>query len=526
MFKVIKSSKGSIDLASVMVGVVVIGLISGVIAATVFTVIPWAQDNAAKHQLQSLDTAQNAQYGMSADTGVPTYLNSPQLAAAGRLIEAPNYCTVKTGTGDGYIAYSKSATGRVFSSNNKNTKPVLVATMPDCLAPAGTASPQTSSFIINCPTGITSAQLPLQGVTGVITWSDGVTETLGNTTSAPRTVVAGTEYTAKLEGTFLRLSSSAISDPSRTCIRAMTYWGVDSGTTTSAYAFMGASNLVSVPANLPSTVTDMTFMFANTNLFNQSLNSWDTKNVTNMQSMFQKALAFNSDIGSWNTGSVTNMSSMFIYNPVFNQNLNSWDTSKVKLMNSMFESAPAFNGNISNWNTSSATTTSLMFQNATSFNNDIGGWNLGFVTDMRNMFYNAASFNQNINNWNVSKVTDMRNTFFRASSFNQNLNSWNTSSVTTMANMFQEASSFNGSINNWDVSNVTTMNNMFYKGYAFNQPLDSWNVAKVGTMTNTFQFATVFNQNISNWNVINVVYYQNFASSSALTAANTPAFPA
>lgn len=65
MLKIFKSSKAAIDLASIMVGVVIIGLVGGVIAATVFAVIPWAQDNAAKSQVAEVSNAQNAYAGLS-----------------------------------------------------------------------------------------------------------------------------------------------------------------------------------------------------------------------------------------------------------------------------------------------------------------------------------------------------------------------------------------------------------------------------------------------------------------------------
>lgn len=55
-----RNEKGAIDLASIMVGVIVVGLIGGVIAATIFAVIPWAQDQAAKQQLDNIVTAENA----------------------------------------------------------------------------------------------------------------------------------------------------------------------------------------------------------------------------------------------------------------------------------------------------------------------------------------------------------------------------------------------------------------------------------------------------------------------------------
>jgi type II secretory pathway pseudopilin PulG len=64
---------GAIDLASIMVGIIVIGLIGGVIAATIFAVIPWAQDNAAKQQLDSVSNAENAYRGLAEDNGVSAY---------------------------------------------------------------------------------------------------------------------------------------------------------------------------------------------------------------------------------------------------------------------------------------------------------------------------------------------------------------------------------------------------------------------------------------------------------------------
>jgi type II secretory pathway pseudopilin PulG len=62
-----KNEVGAIDLASIMVGIIVIGLIGAVIAATVFAVIPWTQDNVAKQQLESVSNAQNAYLGVRAN---------------------------------------------------------------------------------------------------------------------------------------------------------------------------------------------------------------------------------------------------------------------------------------------------------------------------------------------------------------------------------------------------------------------------------------------------------------------------
>ena len=78
--EVFVNENGAIDLASIMVGIIVIGLIGGVIAATVFAVIPWSQDNAAKQQLDSIATAENTYRGFASEAGQDSYANKDALA--------------------------------------------------------------------------------------------------------------------------------------------------------------------------------------------------------------------------------------------------------------------------------------------------------------------------------------------------------------------------------------------------------------------------------------------------------------
>ena len=54
-----RGASGVIDLASIMVGIIVIGIIGGVIAATVIAIIPWSQDSAARSNLDAVRTAQS-----------------------------------------------------------------------------------------------------------------------------------------------------------------------------------------------------------------------------------------------------------------------------------------------------------------------------------------------------------------------------------------------------------------------------------------------------------------------------------
>jgi type II secretory pathway pseudopilin PulG len=150
--KALQSSKAAIDLASIMVGVIIIGLIGGVIAATVFAVIPWSQDKAAKQQLESVHTAENAFFGLSSDPSTDltngkknSFATSTELASAGLLAEnSAVYCVASAGTNN-YTAYVKSASGKIFKATNANKTPVVDTTGTDCFSatPVPTTPPVT-----------------------------------------------------------------------------------------------------------------------------------------------------------------------------------------------------------------------------------------------------------------------------------------------------------------------------------------------------------------------------------------------
>ena len=149
-----KNEAGAIDLASIMVGIIVIGLIGGVIAATVFAVIPWAQDNAAKQQLDSIAAAQSSYIGLSADkgdahfgggalvAGTPITITANEVPAAYYTVggegagatavsetlfsgAASKLAVGKWGTGNAahYAAAVESASGKVFYITDAKTQP-------------------------------------------------------------------------------------------------------------------------------------------------------------------------------------------------------------------------------------------------------------------------------------------------------------------------------------------------------------------------------------------------------------------
>jgi hypothetical protein len=177
-----RNEEGAIDLASIMVGIIVIGLIGGVIAATVFAVIPWAQDNAAKQQLDAVVTAQSAKAGLNDgkySTDLGSFLDTDSAKIG-----------LRSNNSNCYGAFVTSASGNNFYVSSAKTQPVKIAanaawpsTKPadypaGCLWPAGTdtaVSPSVQNFVIN-----SSFETDASGVTSV----GAATKTIARTQSA------------------------------------------------------------------------------------------------------------------------------------------------------------------------------------------------------------------------------------------------------------------------------------------------------------------------------------------------------
>jgi alpha-tubulin suppressor-like RCC1 family protein len=95
----LKSVTGAIDIASIMVGVIVIGSLTGIIAATLFAVIPWAEVKAAEGDLAAIRTAESVAF---VQTG--SYMTVSELVEAGYLQEP------RTTTADGLTVSTVATT--------------------------------------------------------------------------------------------------------------------------------------------------------------------------------------------------------------------------------------------------------------------------------------------------------------------------------------------------------------------------------------------------------------------------------
>lgn len=401
-----KNEQGAIDLASIMVGIIVIGLIGGVIASTIFVVIPWTQDNAAKQQLDSVVSAESAYFGLSADNppALPagskanSFGKSSELAAANLLQTGPRYCVTTPADGKSYDAYSQSSSGKLFTVTDKNSKPVIfTGTLPaDCQfisdgvtsatppppAPYVDPTPTTTRMTFRCDVD-TTGKLPVyanySNLDGVETWSDGYTKNykgLSYSGTINRTLLAGVTYTATYEGKYTNFSMFVSMDK---CLRSIDHWGTGTGVTNASRAF-SSSTLTSIPDHLPPTITDMSMMFYGATQLNPaSVSDWDVSKVTNMEAMFRGATSFNQPLDKWNTSNVTTTKLMFYQATNFNKPLNTWDVSKVTDMGSMFRDSK-FNQPLDKWTVTNVTNMDYMFNNATLFDQDISMWNVDKVS--------------------------------------------------------------------------------------------------------------------------------------------------
>lgn len=435
-----KNENGAIDLSSIMVGIIVIGLIAGTIAATVFTVIPWSQDNAAKQQLDSIAAAESAYMGLSSANPSPlpagyalnSFGNSAQLAAANLMSVGSNYCVVTPVDGKSYTGYSKSSSGNVWFMTDKKTKPELLNdstnTVPAECGFTGTTAPTTPpvAYIDPSPTKTiltfkcdttTTGRIPMDtNLTGTETWNDGTPARSYNNASlaTAKSLTAGVTYTLTFDGTYKKfdLRTDLTTRNWASCLRSVDHWGSQTGVTSAYYAFAWASNLTDVPDHIPTTITTMENMFSNATIFNDpSVSQWDTSNVTNMTYTFGAAPAFNQPLNGWKTSNVTTMAQMFVQSTAFNQPLDNWDTSKVTSMYAMFSNATVFNQPLNTWNTSSVTNMDRMFYYATAFNQPLDKWDVSKVITMSYMFGYTPNMYNDLSKWNTISLTN--GTYFR-----------------------------------------------------------------------------------------------------------------
>lgn len=123
-------------------------------------------------------------------------------------------------------------------------------------------------------------------------------------------------------------------------------------------------------------ITDMSYMFADINDFNQDISGWNVSNVETMEHMFHSCANFNQSLANWNVSKVKDMKFMFAYAERFNGDITGWNVSNVEDMSCMFAGCRRFNKQIGMWDVSSCINFSAMFDECDRFERYLGFWNL------------------------------------------------------------------------------------------------------------------------------------------------------
>ena len=159
-------------------------------------------------------------------------------------------------------------------------------------------------------------------------------------------------------------------------------------------AFANAIFIRHIPDHLPSTVEDISYIFAYTGYagmfgiwggfpagYDQTpwgnVTGWDTSNVRNMRAAFAGrgtwiasgvgGRAFNADISGWDVSNVEDFSLMF-NRAAFNQDISGWDVSSGRNFNDMFAENAPFTHDLSGWCTAGVSSVPEYFTTASAGN--------------------------------------------------------------------------------------------------------------------------------------------------------------
>ena len=291
-------------------------------------------------------------------------------------------------------------------------------------------------------------------------------------------------------------------------------------------------NITLIETNI---ITDMSFMFCESEFDSIYFSEWDTSNVTNMSYMFSGCWGRGNlpDISKLDTSNVTNMSYMFsdllkkyhnfLGEKIFSGNLpdiSKWDTSNVINMCSMF----SLNNNIkalpdiSKWNIHKCNSISFIFYGCEKLEYlpDISNWNTSNISKLNGVFKGCKSLKYlpDISKWNTSRVVNMESLFEDCQSIQSfpDISKWEISNVNCINNLFKGCSSLRylPDISNWKTYNITNMSCLFTAcSLIQNLPdISKWNTSKVTNMRSLFSGCSSLLSlpNISKWNTSKITY--------------------
>ena len=212
-----------------------------------------------------------------------------------------------------------------FSKAQLGTTPITKAYLGSTLVLAAVAAVEDFEAVLSTVgAASTVALLPLSGGTVTIDWGDGtVVADYALSGGAPTHDYGSSgQWTVIVTGTATQLGSTVDARWQQTVQSVQSWLGL--GLESMEDAFRGCTRALSVPAALPSSVTNMRFMFRQADAADPDVSGWDVSAVTSMRAAFRGASAANLDVSGWDVSAVTDMSSMFRGASVANPDVALW----------------------------------------------------------------------------------------------------------------------------------------------------------------------------------------------------------
>lgn len=132
MFSIVRTvwrgEKGGFDLASIMTGIIVAGILGAVTATTFLAVIPWFQDKTAKDDLRLIQIAEDSHYTDRGSYGEMSALKANKYLH--KTTSTKKVCVDKTTVANSYTAYVTSSSGTIFRISSADSSPVKATSIP------------------------------------------------------------------------------------------------------------------------------------------------------------------------------------------------------------------------------------------------------------------------------------------------------------------------------------------------------------------------------------------------------------
>ena len=259
-----------------------------------------------------------------------------------------------------------------------------------------------------------------------VDWGDG-TITYDHTGNAEHTYDTVGTYTVKIYGDFPAISPGINTSFMVLQLQSVDQWGAIAWETMNE-AFNQCQNVDVLATDTPdlSNVTDLSHMFfecsnlGGTNSGVIDLSGWNTSTITNMSNMFTYCETLTSaNIGNWDVSKVSDFSYMFSSTDLFNENLNNWNigtnvTGNIE-MTGMFELAKKFNSPLSNWDVTNVFDFVYFLRGAAEFDQDLGDWNVATAYGLEGMLdftaMSVENYDKTLEGWATVESGETIQTF-------------------------------------------------------------------------------------------------------------------